>query len=610
VDAVSGTRLINVSYTDSDPKMAAKIVNQLVSDFVEYTFQVRYNATAKATDWLSRQLVDLKGQVEQAQERAVQLQRDSGIFGEDEHHNIVVTRLEQLNNEVTTAEADRVLKEALYKLSRSGDAEAVSDMLGTQTGSTLSETANSAAVLHNLRQQEASLNAEYADALTKYGSANPRLIQIEQRRASIRASISAELAKVENRAKDQYRVAASREIAAKKAFTDQKTAASRMNNKAIDFLIAKHEADSSRELYDHLLGKLREAGVLAGLHSSELHVLDPAEVPIRPSMPNVPLYLAFGALAGMAIGMVSALIADSMDHTMRDLGDIETTTFAPLLGVVPDVASLPFAGHKHPRKSERLKRPNGTHKALTSGLYNPAVAEAFRAVRTSLLLGEPDGARKVFIITSGMSQEGKTFTSLNLAAALACNGSKVLLVDADLRRGTLSRALNQHSGTGLSDLLLERGNGEAYRQIADVPGVTFMPAGACPRGPAELLGSRQMGATIEEWRRQFNYVLIDTPPVLPVTDAAVLSTEVDSVIVVVRFAVTSRPAIARTLRLLRDVQAPRLSVLVNAVDFHSADYYRYAGCYGDNGYAREGQLLVPPSSRSSSSRSGLEKESA
>jgi succinoglycan biosynthesis transport protein ExoP len=602
VDTVSGTRLLTVSYMDSNPKMAARIVNQLVSDFVDYSFQVRYNATAKATDWLSRQLVDLKAQVEHSQARAAELEKESGIFGEDEHHNIVVTRLEQLNNEVTTAEADRVLKEALYKLSRSGDPEAVVEMLGTQAGSTTPDALNAAAVLNNLRQQEASLSAEYADASSKYGPAYPRLIQLQQRRASVRASIQAELAKVVSRAKDQYQVAASREAAAKQSFANQKAAAAQMNNKAVDYLIAKHEADSSRELYDHLLGKLKEAGVLAGLHSSQLQVVDPARVPILPARPNVPIYLGLGALAGMVLGVFGVFIADSMDHTMRDLGDIETSTYAPVLGIVPDATLFPVTGQKHSLKSGAAKRPDGPHKALILGLYNSAVAEAFRAVRTSLLLSEPDASRNVFMITSGMSQEGKTFTSINLAAALACNGSKVLLVDADMRRGTLSRVLNQQSGTGLSDLLLEGENQDAYRQIRDVPGLTFVPAGTCPRGPAELLGSPQMTSLIEEWRRLFTYVLIDTPPVLPVTDAVVLSPNVDSVIVVVRFAATTREAVVRTVRLLNDVQAPRVRVLVNAMDFRSPDY-RYAGAYGDNGYSEEAQLLVPP-------YRGMKKESA
>ena len=594
VNATSGTRLITVSYTHPDPKMAAKIVNQLVSDFVEYNFQVRYNATSKATDFLGHQLVDLKSQVGKAQERAVQLQKDSGIFGEDERHNIVITRLEQLNNEFTAAEADRIVKEAVYKLARSGNPELVTGMLGgIHTEPAAPGTTNALALLTNLRQQEANLSAEYADAAAKYGTDYPRLIQIRDRLDSVRSSISAELARVVDRARKEYELAASREVATRNSFAEQKKIAAQMNDKAIDFLIAKHEAESGRVLYEHLLEKLKEADVLAGLRSSQLHVVDPAAIPDRPARPNVPLYLAFGTLAGMTFGVICVFVVDAMDHTVRNLGEIETATCVPVLGVIPHAGVLSVAG------SQQRIVFGEQQRATYRYLHNSAVAEAFRSLRTCLLLSRPGQTSKVLMITSGMPQEGKSFSALNLAAAFARNGSKVLLVDADLRRGTLSRMLNRHFGIGLSEVLLGNTNREAYREIDDVPGLTLMPAGAQHAQPSELLGSPQMAAMIESWRQQFDYVLIDTPPVLPVTDAVVLSPHADAVIVVVRFAVTNPPSLMRTIRVLREVQAVRLGLLVNAVDVRSQEYYHYSGSHGYDAY-HNGELggfqLVSPSS--------------
>lgn len=604
VDAISGTRLITVKYTDPDPKLAARIVNQLVSDFVEYNFQVRYNATSKATDFLSQQLVGLKSQVEKAQERAVQLQKDSGIFGQDEQHNIVVSRLEQLNNEVTSAEADRVAKEEIYNLAQAGNPELVAGMLGARTDPAASGTANSLALLTSLRQQEANLNAEYAQAAAKYGSAYPKLMQITEGLTSVRSSIDEELAKVVDRAKREYELAATREAAAKKTFAEQKSIAARMNSKAIDFLIAKHEADSSRVLYEHLLEKLKEADVLAGLRSSQLHVVDPAAVPDRPARPNVPLYLALGALGGMALGVVCVLVVHTMDRTVHNVGEIESATYVPVIGVIPNARLLPRNGAKHwltgqVRNGRDIAAPN----PYLPGAHNSMVTEAFRSLRSSLLLSRLDAPPKVVMITSSLPQEGKSFSSLNLAVAFACNGDKVLLVDADLRRGTLSRTLNQ-GGIGLTQVLLGSPDRGAYRTIDDVPGLTFMPAGApCPR-PSELLGSQQMAALMATWSQQFAYVLIDTPPLLPVTDAVVLSPKVDAVIVVVRFAVTNRQSIIRTIQVLRDVQAPRLGVLVNAMDAQSPEYYHYFGSYGYEGFqenADSGEFIpVPPPSEPSS----------
>jgi capsular exopolysaccharide synthesis family protein len=595
VESLSGTRLIAVSYSHSDPAMAAKIINQLLSDFIEYNFQVRYEATTKATDWLGRQLVDLKSQAERSQDKAVQLEKESGIFGQDEHHNVVVTRLEQLGDEVTAAETNRVVKENIYRLATTGNPDLVAGMLGAneQPGS---GAANSVPLLNSLRQREADLNAEYADAAAKYGPEYPRLIQIKDRQNSLHASIQAELDKVVGRAKSEYTLAASHEASAKRSFAEQKRIAAQMNDKATDFLIAKHEAEASRVLYEHLLGKLKEAGVLAGLHSGELHVVDPASGPVRPARPNVPLYLAFGALAGMTLGTVCVFVAEAMDRTIRSPEEIEATTYVPVLGVIPDARLLSGTGRKgrlKPPAKGTLAGTANTSRDRALSLQDSATAEAFRAVRTALLLSRT----KVLMVTSGSAQEGKSFTSLNLAIALAQNGSKVLLVDADLRRGTLSRVVNQYSGVGLSQILSSETERAIYRQIPGVPGLTFVAAGAPPASPSELLGSRKTAAMIESWRQQFDFVLIDTPPLLPVTDAAVLAPNVDAVIVVVRFGVTIQQSVVRTIRILRDVQANLLGVLVNAVDLRSPDYFYYSGPYGYESYHEgnpgEIQLLAP-----------------
>ena len=605
VKDVPGTRLIAVSFLHPDPNTAAKVVNRLVSDFIEYNFQVRYNATTKATDWLGGQLVELKSQVEKSQQRAAQLQKESGIFGQDEHNNIVLTRLDQLNNQLTSAQSDRVIKESVYKLSRSGNPELIAGMLGAQPEKNMTDSANPASLLNNLRQQEATLSAEYADASAKYGPAYPRLIEIKAKLNSVRSSIAAQVGKVAERARNEYELAASREEAARKAFTEQKAVAAQMNDKATDFLIAKHEAESNQALYEHLLEKLKEAGVLAGLHSSAFHVVDPARVPVIPARPNVPLYLGLGAVAGLFFGVVSVFIVEAVDRSLRDVQEIETTTHMPVLGVIPDARKIAEVRSKVLKSTRREIPKRPVPHGLLLGLGNPVVAEAFRAVRTSLLLSRLDPTSKILMVTSGMPKEGKTFVSLNLAATFTYNGARVLLVDADLRRGTLSRVLRQSVGTGLSDIIRKASNNgspipprqmpfrdlqpsAAYRQIDEVPGLTFMAAGDCSSDTYELLGSEQMSALIENWRSHFDYVLIDTPPAVPVTDAVVLSRQVDAVVVVVRFAVSSQPCIQRTIKLLRDVQAPRPGVLVNAMDLQSPEYYSYFGFYGAYNYANQG----------------------
>lgn len=601
VDSVAGTRLITVSYIHPDPEMAARIVNRLLADFVEYNFQVRYNATAKAADWLGGQLVGLKSQVEDSQKHAVELQKDTGVFGPDETHNIIISRLEQLNTQAAEAQTTRFAKQAIYNLARNGDPELIAGLLGGSTQPANSLNGTPPVLLISLRQQEADLSGQYAEDASKYGSDYPRLVQLKNRLESVRAAIKTEAGKVVGRAKDEYMAAEAAEAAAKKAFEEQKVIATKMNNKTIDFTIAKHEADSNRELYQRLLQKLKEAGVLAGLRSSDINIVDPAAPPDRPAKPNVPLYLALAALVGTTVGVASAFLRDTMDSSLRNPEEIETTTHVPVLGVIPRAESSARKGRKDLNGKRRFPR-NGSTPEAANGLgallssQKSLVVEAFKAVRTSLLLSRPDNPGKVFMITSALPNEGKTFSSLNLASALAQNGGKVLLVDADLRRGTLSRNLKQSSAFGLSQLLSHDSGERAYRQIEEIPGLTLLGAGASPPNPAESLGSKKMAALIERWREEFDFVVIDSAPILAVTDAVVLSPRVDGVIVVVRFAVSTRQSIIRAIRVLSDVQAECFGVLVNAMDVGSSDYYYYSGAYGYHGYPyrdSESPQMVP-----------------
>jgi len=473
----------------------------------------------------------------------------------------------------------------------------VANLLGSQSGG--GSGASSATLLTSLRQQEATIAAQYADAAAKYGPAYPRLIQLKDQLNSVRGLLAAEIAKIGRQAKSDYELSAAREASARNAFIRQKAMAAEMNDKATNYLIAKQEADSSRRLYQHLLEEVKEAGVLAGLHSSELHVVDQAAVPLRPAKPKVPLYLAAGTVAGVFLGLVCVFVMEVTDRTVRNVGEIEANTLTPVLGVIPQSGQLVAAGRTTALPSWASSSLNGAGHGIFKGLQDPAMAEAFRSLRTSLLLSQPESPAQVLLVTSGLQQEGKTFTSFHLAAALARKGGRVLLIDGDLRRGTLSRSLGKESETGLSQVLhgkeaLER----ACHPVEDVSGLTFVAAGPCDASAAELLESPRMNDVIQSCRDRFAHIVIDTPPVLMVTDAVVLAPKVDAVLVVVRFAGTNRDAVARTIRVLQSVHPARLGVLVNGIDLRSPEYYCYSGSRGYGEYvmgnSRNHQLVVAP----------------
>jgi polysaccharide biosynthesis transport protein len=581
IEILPGSRLIAVYFSSSNPQLAALIVNRLVSDFVDYDFTVRYNATIKATDFLSRQLVELKSEVERSQQRAIELQRASGMFGTDQH-SLIDNRVEQLNNELIAAEANRVEKQTLYNLARSGNPEVIAGLLGTSSTSGGTRSAqNWMPLISHLRQEQADLNVQYAQAATEYGSEYPRLIQIKDQMQALQSTIQAELGKVLESAKGEYELAVSQEDAARRGLAEQQAIASQMKDRAIAYNIAKNEADSSRVLYENLLQKVKEAEVLAGLRSSRLNVVDPAAVPGSPAKPRLRTFLAVGLLGGIVIGILGAFVVEATDHTVRTPQEIENATRFPLVGVIPQ-DKLSSASESR-KLLEAYATKNGT-RVLAATVAAPVqdenvVAQAFRSVRTSLALQGRGRIARTLLIASASANEGKSFTALNLAAALAENGSKVLLVDADLRRGKLSKTLDRQSEKGLSEVLSGLADRVPYGQVDAVSGLAFMPAGALLKSPPELLASATMLKIMQEWRREFTHVVIDTPPLLPVIDAVILSQQVDSVIVVARSAFTQRTSILRAIRLLRNAGVTHINMLANAVEASSPEYSQVYGRY-------------------------------
>jgi polysaccharide biosynthesis transport protein len=574
VKTIPGTRLITVAFSDKDPVKAANVVNRLVSHFIDYSFHVHYDATKQQTDWLARQLVDLKRQVEDSQERAVQLQRESGIFGADEQHNIVLTRLEHLNDELTSAESDRVTKETVYRLAKSGSPELISGMLGIQMGPNAQQRESAVSILSTLRQQEAALEAQYAEAAAKYGTAYPKLVQLNRQRESVRTTIAKELEKIRKRARNEYELASARESAAKRSFIEQKSVAAQMNDKAVNYLIAKHEAESGRTLYEQLLRKLKEANVLAGLRSNELHIVDAAEVPQHPKS-RIPLLLGFGTLGGLFLGLVCAVVAEGLDKTVGEVEELEKSAIAPVVALVP-IAETGTTRSIIGSNLLLTNRDAGT--ALKVSLGDPSVREAFRGLRTNLLLSASNDPMQVLLVTSGIPGEGKSFTSFHVAATFARSGQgDVLLVDADLRRGALSKYMDSGSRRGLTDLLQDSNTRSLHAPVEGVHRLYFLPSGSCDDSAPEMLNSELVVTLVEQWRQRFSMIVIDSPPVLPVSDALVLSRAADAVVLVVRASMTSLNSVARSVRVLRDVQVRRIAVVLNAVNSGSPEYNRYFG---------------------------------
>lgn len=586
VSVVAGTRLIDVDFLSTDPVLAKRVLNQLLSDFIEYNFQVRYKATERSADWLGRQLVDLKANVEQAQTEAARLQRETGIFGSDETHNIVLSRLEALNQQLISAEQNRIVKDAVRQVVKSGDPELISNLSGTAGQSLTPTTVNSLALIQTLRQQEAALNGQYADLTTKFGPNYPRVIEVRDQIAAIHQSIQKETDRVQERANSDYKIAVDQEKAIQTQFDEQKALANKTNDLSIQFGIAKEEASSSRTLYESLLEKLKESGVLAGLRSTNIDVVDVAHVGALPASPNIGATIGLGIVFGCILGLSAVFLRDSLDRSLYKPEDVEVLTSLALLGVVPLVQGEELTEPDHVEKKV-IEHPSTPSQAnpisyMASTHPNSQFAEALRTIRTAMLLSVPDRRLQTIMVTSPLPHEGKSTIASNLASIMAQQGKKVLLVDADMRRGTLSKNLGVSSSIGLSQFIATQDATQAPVHLDVAPNLYIVPCGTRPPYPAELLASDAAVKLIERWRTEYDFIIFDTPPVLPITDAVAFSSRMDGVILVSRAAVTTKQSFMRSFRLLDAVQAPLLGAVFNAMDIHSSEYAYFSGYYQYN----------------------------
>ena len=575
VNKIQRTRMIEIRFTSSDPKLAAQIVNTLASAYVENNFKTRFESTMQASEWLQNQLNDLQIKVEKSQEALVKFQRENNLVGLDDKQNTIVSKLDDLNKEATAAQADRVIKEAQYQLTESGNLDALPEL----SGNTL---------IQDFRRQEADLKRQLAQATVQFGPSYPKVIELNNQLQDIQSTIKSEVDRIVARKASEYRAALARERMLQSALNSQKLEVSSLNEKAIEYFALKREADSNRNLYEGLLSKLKEAAVTSGLKSSNVRVVDVARPADRPSKPNIPRNLVMGLMLGLVGGVSLAFILEALDNTVRTPDQVETISGLPSLGIIPLSLSATGKAQKAQPASllpvkASLTQPRNTDMALVAHQRPKSeVAESYRALRTSILLSSIGHAPKVLLMTSALPQEGKTTTSVNTAIVLAQKGDRVLLVDADMRRPSIHQSLRIRNRIGLSNLLSGNATAEDAIVISPIlPNLSVLPAGPAPPHPAEMLGSNVMKDYLSQWREQFDHIVIDTPPVLSVTDAVLLSVDADAVVLVIRSGRTTKEALRRSRELLTQVNSRLMGVVVNAVDLQSPDaYYYYGSNYG------------------------------
>jgi polysaccharide biosynthesis transport protein len=582
VKRVPNTRLIEVQFEAEDPQLAAQIVNAHVQNYSEANFRSRYDATTQASNWLSAELEELRIKVQKSEDARIAYERENQIWTIDEKQNITTQKLADLNKSLTDAQTELLQKEALFEIAKSGDVDQLSQVREN-------------AYISDLFKRLSEIEEQYADASAQFGPNYPRVQHLLVEKQNLEDAIGRAKQNVVASIEADYRTGRERVDLLLGALDKQKAEANDMAEKLVQYHILEHDAESNKQLYDSLQQKLKEAGITAGLRSSNIRIVDPALVPTHPSRPQKARNILLAFLVGLVGGVGLALLREYLDNTVKSPDDIERLAGLPSLAVVPEVRSLNGHGRVRYGKllgdSEQPPEDDGALRVEIVSFAKPKsqVSEAFRALRTSLLLSQAEHPPQVILVTSALPREGKTTAAVNLAVTLAQLGDRTLILDSDLRKPGVRRVLNLSVGreSGLSSYL---------SGLATLDDVTFphpeidnlvaLPTGPIPPSPADLLSSHRMRDAISYLRQKYKFIVIDSPPIMAATDAVILSALTDGVLLVVRSGTTPKEAFTRTRDLLHAVKCRLLGVVLNAVDssapdyYYSYRYYPYAYGYG------------------------------
>ena len=597
-----GTRIIEIRADSTDRRMAADFVNSLADEYVRHSLETRWQATQRTGDWLSRQLEDLRIKLEKAEEKLQRYARGSGLMFTSGHQSVAEERLRQLQAGLSQAQANRIAQQSRYEMARASPQDSLPEILDAD----------------NLGQHQmtlAELRRQLAELGSTYTPAHPKIKRVQAQIEEIQTTIGRETNKILARIGNEYETALRREKLLAADYANQARLVSDQSEKSIQYNILKKEVEANRQLHDGLLQKVKEAGVASAMNATNIQPVDPATVPEFPYKPNHFLNSAMGLLAGTFLGIVFVMVRENTDRTLKQPGDTSLYLDTPELGVIPSRAagSASAAPRRRKKVSIKLRLGNGSPRQQTTsneGSLQPdklssldstelvtlqrkpsLQAECFRATLTSILFARRNGDRpRVIVITSPLPGEGKTTVTTNLAIALAEINRRVLIIDADMRKPRVNDVFDIPNTWGLSDLLAGRNSlndcpPEAFARETEITDLYVLPSGPGTHSISNLLHSPRTQELLERVRKEFDTVLIDTPPMMQIADARVLGKIADAVILVVRAGQTTRDAAKTAVARFDEDGTPVLGTVLNAWNPSASrygyydDYYAYEKYY-------------------------------
>lgn len=591
VKPIRRTALVNIEVTNTNPELSALIANRHALAYIDWVRENRVMQQSRGLKFLRQQAVDLREKVADLERQIADYAEENSIVAVNKDENITVQKMSQLNQLLTSATAKRIEVENQYREAKEGlDKESA----GYDDPST-----------QNMRSELARLRAEHGQLSAKFTASYPRVQQLKAQIDDLSRSIKDQREQIVNGLHSKYLAAAEEEKNFKEELERQKSLAFELSKSQVQYNVLNRDLTTSRDLLHNVLKQIEETSLAVESNASSISIVDFAVTPQSPSFPRKRVVLLVGLMLGVGLGIGAAFFINYLDNTVRTPEDLSTLLQLPNLGVVPsfeldylDPLAEQGNGSAVPPSVGSANGTNGTSDhhgksdVLDPGndelfpvvyLNNPRslASEAYRTIRTAILLSQAGEPPRTILVSSAQSGEGKTTSSINLAASLASAGGRVVLIDADLRRPSMLRHFNLSAEhvPGLVDVL----TGQATVKdviLADIlKRISLIASGRVPPNPAELLGSVEMATLIDQLAQDFDYVLIDSPPILPVTDAMILSRFVDGVVLVVKGANTPRKVVRDAKDRLQSVGARLLGTILNDVDINGGDYYYYNRYY-------------------------------
>jgi succinoglycan biosynthesis transport protein ExoP len=575
------SRAVELRFDSQDPQLAARAVNAVAENYMQKNLEARWDATQKASEWLSLQLKDLKAKLEKSEDAMQKYALENGLLyletdkGTDKE-SIVNQSVREIQEELTKAQADRIAKESIYRLVQSGDYGSLPGVFENK-------------LMQDLTVRLADLQREHAQLAATFTEDYPKVKETQSQIVEIQSSLERERRRAAQKISNDYYAALRREKLVRQASAERQAEANQIAEKSVQYGILSREVDTNKGLYEGLLERLKEAGVSAGLNASNIRIVDPGTVPFKPIAPNYPLNLGLATFLGLGLGVGVAFLKEHLDQTIRYSEDVFHFLGVPVLGFIPTIGALHgrkrkgiipvdrglifgVAGSPPVTGSTLMEDHPGNDLGIHKG---SAFSEAFRELRTSVILSASGRFANSILVTSAQPGEGKTTVAVNLAFSLAQLGQPVLLVDADMRRPSIQKYFPQR-GSRLSAYLAGQG---AWQQMVYPTSITrlyVLHCGPVPENPSELLSSDRMRALMQESMATYRFVILDSPPILNRADSRILGSIVGATILVVKGGDTPRQVVQYAESQARSVGANLIGVVLNNLDSSLNDYSYYA----------------------------------